>query len=318
METILITGGTGLIGTALSELFINRGYKVIVLTRSQKPPKGNISYALWDINKSIIDKNVIAGADHIIHLAGAGVADKRWTRKRKSEILNSRVLSAKLLVKSLNETENKVQTVVSASGIGWYGADTKGSKRAFVESDPPDTDFLGETCRLWEESIQPVTVMGKRLVIFRTGIVLSNAGGAFVEFKKPLKAGIAAILGNGNQAVSWIHIDDICRLYLAAIENKNLYGVYNAVTPEHVTNKELTIKLAKARKKPFIPVHVPEFALKIVLGEMSIEVLKSTTVDASKIRDSGFNFLFPGLDAALNELIGWVKIPPYVCRGKCL
>lgn len=302
MKTILVSGGTGLIGTALTELLVSKGYKVIILTRSPKPPRENISYAAWDINKSVIDVNAIKQADHIIHLAGAGVGDKRWTKKRKEEIVNSRVKSAALIIKTLNETQNKVESLVSASGIGCYGPDKKG-KKAFVETDPFDKDFLGETCRLWEESVQPVTAMGKRLVILRTGIVLSDKGGAFPEFKKPMKAGIAAILGSGSQVVSWVHIDDICRMYLAAIENTSMNGPYNAVSPEPITNKELVVRTAKARKKPFIPVHAPEFALKIILGEMSIEVLKSTTVDCSKIRGTGFKYLYPTFDSALNELI---------------
>lgn len=280
-------------------MFVSRGYKVIILTRSVKPAQGAISYASWDVDKSLIDKNAIAQADHIIHLAGAGVADKRWSDKRKKEIIDSRVKSSELLINALKETENKVQSLVSASAIGWYGSDEKG--KVFTENDPPANDFLGKTCSLWEQSIAPAKHLGKRLVILRTGIVLSNDGGAFAEFKKPMKAGIAAILGSGKQMISWIHIDDMCRLYMEAVENANLYGVYNAVT-DYISNKELILRTAKARKKPFIPIHVPEFALKIALGEMSIEVLKSTSVDSSKIKNSGFNFLYPTIDAALNEL----------------
>ncbi|MBO9573333.1 MAG: TIGR01777 family oxidoreductase [Chitinophagaceae bacterium] len=315
MNTVMIAGGTGLIGTALSEMLVAKGYEVIILTRSPGSPRKNkrnkkrkeenknISYAVWDINRSIIDPLAIAKADHIIHVAGAGVADKRWTDKRKAEIINSRINSSKLLIKALAENENKVKSVVSASAIGWYGPDTKGSKRAFTENDPPHTDFLGETCRLWEQSIEPVTQLGKRLVILRTGIVFSNDGGAFPEFKKPFKAGIAAILGGGKQMVSWIHIDDLCRMYIEGIENNSLSGIYNAVAAEPVTNKELILRIAKVRKKPFIPIHVPEFVLKLALGEMSIEVLKSATVDNRKIQSAGFKFLYPTLDAALNELI---------------
>ena len=300
MSTVLIAGGTGLIGTSLSRMLVSKGYNVIILTRSAKPSQGNISYSKWDINKSIIDKGVIEQSDHIIHIAGAGVADKRWTDKRKKEIVDSRIKSSELLINALKETNNRVQSVVSASAIGWYGPDQKG--KIFTETDPPNNDFLGETCRLWEQSIEPVKHLGKRLVILRTGIVLSNEGGAFVEFKKPMKAGIAAILGSGKQVISWIHVDDLCRMYIDGIETNNLSGVYNAVT-DHVTNKELILCTARARKKAFIPIHVPEFVLKLMLGEMSIEVLKSTTVDNSKIKHAGFKYLYPTLDAALNELV---------------
>ncbi|MEO8582844.1 MAG: TIGR01777 family oxidoreductase [Flavitalea sp.] len=303
METILISGGTGLIGTALSELLIKKGYQVTILTRKAKGPEKGISYAEWNVNKGVIDRNAIATADHIIHLAGANVAEKRWTEERKQEIVNSRMNAGKLILKGLKEIPNKVKTVISASAIGWYGPDTPGMKRGFIESDPNSNDFLGSTTRQWEESILPVAGLGKRLAILRTGIVLSNKGGAFPEYIKPMKLGVAGIIGGGEQIVSWIHIDDIVRMYVAAIENQNLSGVYNATAPETVTNKALTLAIARHRHKTFIPIHVPEFALQVYLGEMKVEVLKSTTVDDEKIRKAGFKFLFPSLESALNELI---------------
>ena len=302
METVIITGGTGLVGTALTNLLTSKGYRVIILSRRKHASIGNVSYALWDLKTSYIDPEAIKSADHIIHLAGAGVADKRWSDKRKKEILDSRVDSSKLLVKALTEINNNVQTVVSASAMGWYGPDRK-DKSPFVESDPPSGDFLGTTCRLWEQSIQPVMGLGKRLVYLRTAIVFSTKGGAFNEFLKPFRGGVAAILGSGKQVISWIHIDDLCRMYLSAIENREMNGQYNACAPETISNKQVMLKIAKVRKRPYIPVHVPEFALKILLGEMSIEVLKSTTMDDSRIRNTGFNFIFPTVDAALNDLM---------------
>ena len=302
METVIITGGTGLIGSALTQLLISKGYSVIILSRKKHASIGNVHYALWDVKTSYIDPDAIRNADHIVHLAGAGVADKRWTDRRKKEIVSSRVESSKLIVKALTEIDNNVKTVVSASAMGWYGPDRK-DRKPFVETDPPSGDFLGTTCKLWEGSIQPVVKLNKHLVCVRTGIVFSTQGGAFKEFLKPFKGGIAAILGSGKQIISWIHIDDLCRLYLAAIENQDLSGSYNASAPDPVSNKQLMLKIGKARNHPFIPVHVPEFALKIILGEMSIEVLKSATMDDSKIRNAGFNFIFPTIDAALNDLI---------------
>ncbi|MBV9989191.1 MAG: TIGR01777 family oxidoreductase, partial [Chitinophagaceae bacterium] len=248
MPIVIITGGSGMIGTRLSRMLAEKDYQVIILTRKKsKAPEygGRISYASWDPETNSIDKNAIAQADHIIHLAGAGVADQRWSESRKQEIVNSRTQSSALIVQALKEVPNKIQSVVSASAIGWYGPDVPGAKTAFVETDPPDSHFLGETCRLWEESIRPVQKMGKRLVIFRTGIVLSPDGGALEEFTKPVRFGLAAILGSGKQIVSWIQLDDLCRLYIKAIENDQLRGVYNAVAPNPVSNKIFTLELAK-------------------------------------------------------------------------
>lgn len=307
MATILITGGTGMIGTRLTEMLADRGYDVIILTRdtTKHHPSPGVSYANWDIDAQAIDRDAIGKADHIIHLAGAGVADKRWSQARKQEILRSRTESSALIVKALKEYPNKVQSVISSSAIGWYGPDTASSlKEGFTEDAPADTAFLGETCHQWEASIEPVTGLGIRLVKLRTGIVLSSRGGALVEFRKPVMGGVAAILGNGNQVVSWIHVEDLCSMFLFAVENHSLAGAYNAVAPNPVTNKTLTLTIAqKLRGRFYIPVYVPAFVLKIVLGEMSIEVLKSAHVSARKIQQAGFDFSYPVIDKALDHLL---------------
>ncbi len=306
MQTILITGGTGLIGKALGQKLIEKGYQVIILTRKlpQQSTSANISYALWDVEKQTIDKSAIAKSDAIIHLAGAGVADKRWSEKRKQEIIDSRVNSCKLILDSLKSNPNKVKVVVSASAIGWYGEDPViPNPKPFEEDDSADKEFLGHTCMLWEQSIQPVTHLQKRLVIMRTGIVLSKEGGALKEFIKPMQLGVAGILGNGKQIVSWIHIDDLVSMYMSALEKENLTGIYNAVAPQPVSNKELTIAIAKARQNFYIPMPVPSFVLKIVMGEMSIEVLKSATVSAKKIESQGFHFLYPNIKIAVADLV---------------
>ena len=311
MSTILITGGTGLIGSALSRMLVARGHRVIILSRGGKGgAMGAASempaMAHWDPYKEVIDPEAIRSADFIVHLAGAGVADKRWTDRRKKEIVESRTRSSALLAKALKEIPNKVQAVISASGIGWYGPDPAiPNPRPFVETDPVDDDFLGETCRLWEESIAPVAALGRRLVILRTGLVLSNEGGALSEFKKPVKLGVAAILGSGRQVMSWIHIEDHCRLFLHAIEDGSWSGVYNAAAPQPVNNRTLTLELARRIKgRYFVPVYVPSLLLKIIVGELSIEVLKSTTVSIEKIHKGGFQFLYPSIQSALDNLTG--------------
>jgi uncharacterized protein (TIGR01777 family) len=314
MSTILITGGTGLIGTALTVLLIEQGHRVILLSRNApaangktgpgQPVQTRLECAHWDPAQGVIDTAAVSQADYIIHLAGAGVADKRWSGKRKRLIETSRVDGCKLIVKTLREQPNKVRAVISSSAIGWYGPDpTIPNLHPFEETAPADTAFLGETCRSWEEAIAPVQELGKRLVIIRTGIVLSKQGGALKEFMKPIRLGVAAILGSGRQAVSWIHIDDLCRLYLQAIEQENMHGPFNGVAPHPVDNRMLTLTLARRLKgRYFVPVYVPAFLLKIALGEMSIEVLKSATVSAGKTNSTGFQFIYPTIESALDEL----------------
>lgn len=304
MATILITGGTGLIGTALTKALVVKGYDVIILSRSEKKSsQQNISYAVWDVKGQTIDEEAIKKADYIVHLAGANVGEKRWTSKRKKEIVNSRVDSGKLLVKALKEIPNKVKVVISSSAMGYYGPDTQiPNPKPFVETDPPYNDFLATTVVQWEKAIEPVKDLGKRFVLFRTGIVLSNEGGAYKEFKKPLRFGVASVLGTGKQTVSWIHIDDLVRLYTDAIENDRWNGIYNAVSPNQVSNQQLIKEMARQATGFHITAKVPSFVLKIVLGEMSIEVLKSTTVSSQKILKQGFQFLFPTIQDAIKKL----------------
>jgi uncharacterized protein (TIGR01777 family) len=309
MACVLITGGTGLVGTAVKNLLLQKGYEVVLLSRSTISKEG---YAHWDINAGTIDSTAIATADYIIHLAGAGVADKRWSRARKQEILDSRTKSSALLVKAMQETPNKVKAVISASAIGWYGPDKNNgdhhlAAQGFVETDPSYPDFLGTTCAAWEASIAPVTAntngLQKRLVCLRTGIVLSKYGGALKEFLKPLAVRMAAVLGNGKQMISWIDNRDLAKMFVYAIENESMSGSYNAVAPVPVSNKTLTKTLASVLYgKFYITTYVPSFILKIILGEMSIEVLKSTTVSVQKIQDTGFVFDYPEITKSLSTL----------------
>jgi uncharacterized protein (TIGR01777 family) len=304
MRTILITGGTGLVGKALTEQLIEKNYQVIILTRTIKDvaTQKNISYALWNVKEQKIDASALKKADAIIHLAGAGVMDKKWIPAYKQEIRDSRIKSSDLILKTLKTIEHKVQVIVSASAIGWYGED-KTEGHFFSENENADPAFLGEVCKEWEESIEPATDMGIRVVKLRTGIVLSNKGGAYPEFKSSLKFGVASILGSGKQMISWIHINDLCRQYIFALENESLVGSYNAVAPKPVSNKTLTLAIAnKLKGKFYIAVHVPQFVLTIMLGDRSVEILKSATVGTEKIKNAGFTFLYPSVEGAIEEL----------------
>ena len=292
-----------MVGSALAKSLLSKGHSLIILTRRAKPTTKQIQYKEWDIKNGTIDRSAITEADYIVHLAGANVADGRWTENRKKEILDSRVKSGELLVKTMQRHPNKIKAVVSASAQGWYGADPQiPNPHPFTEDDRAANDFLGKTCQAWEGAILPVHALGKRLSIFRIGIVLSNSGGAYKEFKMPLKFGAATVLGHGKQVVSWIHLQDLVRLLTEAVENDHWQGVYNAVAPNPVSNKQLILEIAKQRGKFYIPVHVPALALKAALGEMSVEVLKSTTVSAAKTKAQGFQFLYPTIDKAVAAL----------------
>ncbi|HEY5773967.1 MAG TPA: TIGR01777 family oxidoreductase, partial [Chitinophagaceae bacterium] len=245
----------------------------------------------------------------IIHLAGANFADKRWNEKVKKEIVISRVDSAKLIIENLKTIPNKVKTVISASGISWYGADHIKISKPFVEIDPPANDFMAQTCKQWEAAIEPAAFLGKRLIKFRIGPVLSTDGGAYVEFKNPIKFGVAGIIGSGKQIMSWIHIDDLVRAILFSMETEQMEGVYNAVSPGPASNKKLILEIAKSTGKFFIPISAPSVALKIVFGEMIGEILKSTTVSSEKLQKAGFIFQYPDIGSAILQLSHQKNLP---------
>lgn len=306
MATVLIIGGTGMIGTALTKLLLEKGYDVIILTRDPDYESENskLKYCVWDPGKKVIEKEAIEKADFVVNLAGANVGAKRWTDKRKREIVESRVRSGETLVKALQEIPNKVKAVIQASGIDWYPDDPAiPNEKPFVETDERGNHFLAEVCAKWEASIQPVAELGIRLVILRTGMVLSKTGGALDQFERPVRFGIAAILSHGNQMISWIHIEDMVRMYLYAIEHEALHGVYNAVAPTPVSNKTLMLEIAQLIAGRFyVPIHVPRFILKLLYGELGTAILKSTTVSAEKISQAGFQFLFPDIEPALFDI----------------
>jgi uncharacterized protein len=310
MKTVVVTGGTGLIGTELIKHLIRHNYQVVVLTRdpqkaTAKSKFGNhVSYAAWNVKSGTVDEAALAQADYIIHLAGANVVAKKWTAAYRKEIVDSRVKSSELLINTLRRINHHVTAFISSSATGWYGADKPGTAKPFTEEAPPATDFLGETCRLWEQSAQPVEQLGIRRVSLRTGIALSKKGGALAEFLKPLKLGVAGVLGSGRQMVSWIHIADLCDMYIYALEHEHVRGSYNAVAPHPVTNEQLTLALAHAQRgRLFVKMPVPAFVLKLMMGERSEEVLKSTTVSAQKIQAAGFQFQWPEIKGAIKNLV---------------
>jgi len=299
METVIVTGGTGLIGRYLCEKLKEKGYNVALLSRNSNPDSDIPVYS-WDPDKKMIDPEAISTADYIIHLAGAGIGDKRWTKKRKELISDSRIKTCELLFNKVEESGTKLKAFISASGIGYYGAVT--SDKIFSETDHSSGDFIGEICRQWENAADRFEESGIRTVKIRTGIVLTEKGGALARMTPTVKMGIGSALGNGRQYLPWIHVEDLCNIYIKAIEDISLKGAYNAVAPEHVTNREFMRTLAKVLEQPFFFPAVPSFALKILFGKMSGILLNGSRVSADKIISAGYNFKFPDLENALKNL----------------
>jgi hypothetical protein len=300
-QKVLITGGTGLIGSRLTELLLEKGYEVAYLSR-RKSEGTRVKAYLWDLEKGYVAEEAIGGADCIIHLAGAGVADERWTARRKKEILESRTQSSRLLYEGLQRVPNQVKTFLSASAIGIYGADR--GDQLLTETSPPGSDFLAEVTKAWEGAVQPVAGLGIRTVLLRIGIVLSGKGGALAKMAQPVRLGAGSPLGSGKQWVSWIHVDDLCRLFMYALENPGVRGPYNAVAPEPATNEALTKQIAEVLGKPLFLPNVPAFALRLAVGEMADAVLGSAKVSSQKVAQAGFTYQFPTLTPALQDLLG--------------
>lgn len=297
---ILITGGTGLVGSHLTQLLLSKGHKVSLLSRKRENIP-DLKIYLWDIEKGLIDDKALKDIDYIIHLAGAGIADKRWTDKRKQEIIDSRVRPIQLLDEHLKEHGTKLKAFISASGVGYYGGDT--GETRLDESSPPGNDFLGACVKIWEAETEKFT-QAERIVSLRTGIVLSEKGGALPKMVQTIKLGIGSALGSGKQWMSWIHIDDICQLYLQAIEDDKMHGAYNAVAPIPARNEEITRVAAEVLRRPLWAPNVPAFVMKVLFGELAVAVLGGNYVKNKRVSEElSFSYKFTTIKAALEDLL---------------
>jgi uncharacterized protein (TIGR01777 family) len=297
-EIVLITGAGGLIARELSKQLENE-YTVRFLTRHKKRE----NEFMWDINKGMIDEKALEDVSHVIHLAGANISEKRWTDDRKKELISSRVDSAQLILKTLQKNNCVLKSFISASGINYYGTET--TNKIFTEKDGPGNDFLSEIVVVWEKAADEFKEkhVAERVVKLRTAVVLSEKDGALKKILPTIKMGIGSPLGSGKQYMPWIHIKDICSMYEFAIKKHDLDGSFNAVAPEHTTNRELTEMIAQILKKPLFIPNVPTFALQLIFGELSDAVLKGSRASSEKIRKAGFQFEFPELDKALKDLL---------------
>ncbi len=300
-KTILIGGGTGLIGTRLAELLRDRGDEVRLLSRD---PAQITQYEAfdWDAEAGTIDPRALDGVTHVVNLAGAGIADGRWSAGRKRVIIESRTKTTALLAEAIRGRGEQVRAFVSASAVGYYG---NRGEQVLTESDRPGEGFLSESTILWERAVgEAAGLTGVRTAALRTGIVLATGGGALEKMLITARLGVSGYFGDGQQWYSWIHLEDICRMYAAALDDERYIGPVNAVAPEPATCKTLAQVLAQALPNPAVPLPVPAFGLRLALGEMSHTVLDSTRVSAAYVREAlDFGFEFPTLQGALDDLV---------------
>ncbi|MBC7694420.1 MAG: TIGR01777 family protein [Burkholderiales bacterium] len=300
MGVILISGGTGLVGTALTKYLISKGHEVRILSRNPKS-SSQIQSFYWDVNKNEIDEKAFDGVEHIVHLAGSGIADKRWTDDRKQDIIDSRVNSMKLISSIIKKRNIQLKSFVGASAIGIYGMST--SEKVFTETDTGKDDFLVQSCTQWENSYQEIKSLASKSCVIRIGVVLSDKGGALKRLLPLFKLGLGSAVGSGKQYMPWIHLDDLVSVFHEALFNPNYSGIYNAVSSEETTNYSFSKQLAKSLSKPFFLPNVPAFALKLLFGEMANVLLEGSRVSNQKLINLGFNFKYNNLCDALKEIV---------------
>lgn len=299
---VLITGGSGLVGTRLTQILLANGFTVSHLSRKPTNTTGKVKIYHWDIENGIIDEKALLEADYLVHLAGAGIADEKWTEERKKEIIDSRTKSLRLITASLQTLPHKIQAFTSASGIGFYGADT--GEEHISEQYTAGDDFVAECCTQWEAVADEIQNLGIRTSKLRIGIVLSTKGGALPKILLPVRFGVGAALGTGKQYQSWIHIDDLCELFIKSLTDESMNGVYNAVAPKPVTNYELTKTAAEILKRPFFMPNVPAWTLKLVFGEMANIVLGGNYILNQRIRlETDFQYQYTTVKKALESLL---------------
>jgi len=300
MAKILIAGGTGLIGTRLTQLLQTKGHEVILLSRKGNPNSNPPKYE-WNLKTKTIDLLAVKQADYVINLAGAGIADKRWSAQRKKLIIESRAQSNALLLDAFRQMERPPKAFISAAAIGYYG---DGGEQLLTEEDAPGKEgFLPESCIAWEQSIQPFFKENTRTVVIRVGIVMSTQGGAMAKMLPSYYARTGVYFGSGEQYYSWIHIDDLCNIFIKAIDDDKIRGVYNGVAPNPIPNKQLAKEIAIALDKPSMVVPAPTFALRLAMGEMADVVLVGSRVSSKKIEKAGFKFQFPDFIPAVKDLV---------------
>jgi uncharacterized protein len=299
MQKVLVAGGSGLVGYELSCQLRGLGFQVIHLSRKANVNAEFPAY-FWNVEKGLIDENAFKNVDYIVNLAGAGIADKRWTAQRKREIIESRTESTKLLSQYLNKSNHRIKAYISASAIGFYG---NRENEILTEESSAGHNFLSESTIAWEKSVDDIVKTNTRTVIIRIGIVLSKKGGALQQMLIPFLFRLGVYFGNGKQWFSWIHIEDICRIFIWAIENEKAQGKYNGVSPNPLSNYDFTKAISTAKGGFNLMIPAPAFALRLAMGEMANMILGSTRVSSQKIESQGFKFKFTDAVEAIKDVL---------------
>ncbi|MBN2746077.1 MAG: TIGR01777 family oxidoreductase [Bacteroidales bacterium] len=294
---ILVTGSSGYIGKELTQALEKKSHTVLHLSRSK--PKTEKHFQ-WNPEEGEIDIKAIESADAVIHLAGENIGSSRWTKVKKTKVIESRQKGTNLLIDSISKAENPPKIFISASATGYYGAVT--TDTIFAESAPAANDFLGYTTQLWEKESLKASNLGLRTVIIRTGVVISKESKALQKMAMPVRAFVGANLGSGNQYIPWIDLEDLVGIYLFSLET-SISGIYNAVAPQHLKQKQFNQVLAKHLKRPLFLPPVPEFLLKMILGEMAVLVTKGSRISAKKIMDEGFRFKHETIESSLRKAL---------------
>jgi uncharacterized protein (TIGR01777 family) len=300
-KNVLLTGGTGFVGKHLTKVLIDGGFSVSILSRSKQENTASIFYYTWDVQKQTIEKEAVLNADYIIHLAGANIVEKPWTAKRKEEIINSRQQSAQLLYSVLKKNDKKLDAFISASAIGIYGA--VNGEEVCTEETALGDDFLGLTCQKWEAAADQFEKLGIRTAKVRTGLVLGGNDGFLNKLTPIFKWRLGSALGSGKQYMPWIHVEDLCGIYLEAINNINMSGPYNAAINDNTTNASFSKALAKVYGYEIWLPNVPGFLIKLAMGEMAKIVLTGRRVSSAKVKQVGFNFKHTNLEETLKICI---------------
>lgn len=295
---ILIAGGTGFVGKSIVAYLLEKGYSINVLSRKAKhQPSAHLTFFEWDLQKEWIDAQAFEDVTAIINLTGANIGAKKWSKKRKKEIVESRVIAIELLYKYTQKSDLKIDVFISSSAVGYYGTVTE--EEVFTENTSIGKDFLAKVCLEWEENALKFNELANRTVVLRKGVVIGEDGGMYQKLKPLMKRGLGVVFGDGYHYLPWIDVRDLARLYAFVLEDEKVNGIFNTVASEHITMNDFSSKMAQSLKSAIRLPNLPRFLIKILFGEMAVMLLEGSRVSNEKLLATGFEFKYNSIDDAL-------------------